>query len=104
VSTDLIGVDPCPYCGTTSRVKVITGTPPKVQAWSCLACRTEWAITVVNPHVRPLLEQLAEDVAARAVLREVIALRELAPTLTDRELRARLIRCLARLDQVCRHG
>jgi hypothetical protein len=54
--------------------------------------------------VRAFLEQLAEDVAARAVLREVIALREQSDTLTDGQLRARLIRCLARLDQVCRHG
>ena len=58
----------------------------------------------MKPYLRPFLEQLAEDVAARAVQREVIALRELAPTLTDGELRARLIGCLARLDQVCRHG
>jgi hypothetical protein len=102
VSTDPLGVDPCPSCGITSGVQVITETPPKVQAWSCAVCRTEWAATLVNPHVRPWLEQLAEDAAAHAVLREVLALKERADTLTDGQLLARLIGCLARLDQICR--
>jgi hypothetical protein len=97
-------VEPCPYCRGTSVVEVITDAPPKVQAWSCSPCGTDWAVTVVNPHLRPLLDQLAEDVAARAVLAEVIALREQAPALTDGQLRTQLINCLVRLDQICRWG
>jgi hypothetical protein len=97
-------MDACPYRRETSGVQVITDIPPKVQTWSCKACGTERAFTVVNPHPRPFLDQLTEDVAARAVLREVTTLAEQADTLTQRELRARLIDCLARLAQVCRHG
>ncbi|MGH3804056.1 MAG: hypothetical protein ACRDTD_28770 [Pseudonocardiaceae bacterium] len=97
-------MDACPYCRETSGVQVITDTPPTVHAWSCQACGTEWALTVVNPHLRPFLDQLAVDVAARAVLREVTTLAEQADTLTQGERRARLIGCLARLDQVCCHS
>lgn len=78
---------------------------PRVPGWSCTQCGTEWWISVVNPHLRrPFLDELAEDVAARAVLRDVIALREQAGTLTGGQLRARLIGCLVRLDQICRWG
>jgi hypothetical protein len=42
-------VDPCPGCGATSDVKVITGTSPRVQAGKCGACGTEWAVTVGQP-------------------------------------------------------
>ncbi|MGH8922817.1 MAG: hypothetical protein ACRD0H_31500 [Actinomycetes bacterium] len=95
-------LDACPSCGETSGVQVITDIPPKVRAWSCKACGTEWWISVISPHPRPWLDGLAEEVAARAVLRDVIALREQADTLTRAQLRARLIGCLARLDQICR--
>jgi transposase-like protein len=78
VSTDPIGVDPCPYCGGTSGVKVITNTPTKVRGWSCAACGTDWWISVVNP--RPYLDQLA----ARVTLRQVIALADAAPALWRR--------------------
>jgi hypothetical protein len=27
------GIESCPYCGGTSSVQQITGTPPKVQGW-----------------------------------------------------------------------
>jgi hypothetical protein len=84
---------------------VITGTPPEVPGWSCAACGTQWWITVVNPHVRrPFLDQLTEDLATLEVLREVLALKERADTLTDGQLLARLIGCLARLDQICRRS
>jgi hypothetical protein len=85
-------------------VKTITGTPAEVEAWSRGACGTDWAVTVVNPHPRQFLDQLAADVAARAVLREVITLAGHTATLTDGQLRDRLISCLARLGQACRHG
>jgi hypothetical protein len=86
-------------------VKVIPDTPPEVPGWSCTECGTEWWISVINPHPQlRYLDQLAEDIAALVVLREVIALREQAPALTNGHLRARLIGCLVRLDQICRYG
>ncbi|MGH3825276.1 MAG: hypothetical protein ACRDRA_20920 [Pseudonocardiaceae bacterium] len=82
---------PCPSCGTTTGVRLVTGTPPKVRVWSCAACRTDWAITVVNP--RPFLDRLTATVelaAARPVLREIITLADQASTLTDDQLQFRL--------------
>jgi hypothetical protein len=84
-------VNPCPSCGNASGVQVITNTPPRVRAWFCAACRTDWAIAVVNP--RPFLDYLTATVelaAARSVLREVITLADQAPMLTDEQLRFRL--------------
>jgi len=83
--------EPCPHCGSTSDVNVITGTSPKVQAWKCGACSTEWAVTVVNP--RSYLDHLVATVelaGARAALRALLTLADDAPTLTDAELRSRL--------------
>ncbi|MGH3842911.1 MAG: hypothetical protein ACRDS0_15910 [Pseudonocardiaceae bacterium] len=37
--------------------------PPKVLAWSCALCGTEWVISVVNPHLRGA--DLTELLAAR---------------------------------------
>jgi hypothetical protein len=57
----------------------------------CAACRTDWAITVVNP--RPYLDHLAATVdlaAARPVLQEIITLADQAPRLTDEQRRFRL--------------
>jgi hypothetical protein len=59
-STDL---DPCPYCGSTSGVRVITNTPPKVLGWSCTPCGGQWWITVVN--LRPWLDHLVATVELR---------------------------------------
>jgi hypothetical protein len=81
----------CPGCGGTPGVQPVPGLSPRVRAWSCSACRTDWAITVVNP--RPWLDQLTATVelaAARAVVREIIALADQAPGLTDEQLRLRL--------------
>jgi hypothetical protein len=64
-------------------VKVITQTSPKVRSWGCGDCGTDWALTVVNPHLRPWLDQLAVDVLARSALREVTTLAEQADTLTE---------------------
>jgi hypothetical protein len=86
-----ISVEPCPGCWTISGVAVITGTAPTVQAWSCSACRTDWAVSVVNP--RPYLDHLTAAVnltAARSVLREITVLAEEAPALTDEQLWFRL--------------
>jgi hypothetical protein len=77
---------------------VTTDNPPKVQAWSCAACGTQWAVSVINP--RPYLDHLTAAVelaAARSVLRRLITLAELAPTLSDVELRARLVALAGRL-------
>jgi hypothetical protein len=99
-------VEGCPYCGETSGVKTVSDTPPKVWAWSCGACGTDWAFTVVNLQMRPRpwLLQLTEDLAARAVLQEITTLADQVDTLTDGQLRARLISCLARLNQICRRS
>jgi hypothetical protein len=97
-------IESCPCRGETRGVETITGTPAEVEAWSCGACGTDWAVTVVNPHPRQFLDQLAADVAARAVLREITTLAGQADTLTDGQMRARLIGCLVRLDQICRRS
>lgn len=65
MSTDPSGVDPCPCCGGTSGVKVITGTNPRPQLF---------------------LDRLT----ATVVLRQVIALEEQAPGLSDDQLWVRL--------------
>jgi ribosomal protein L37AE/L43A len=81
----------CPYCGATTGVQPMPA-PPRVQAWSCTACRTDWAITVVNP--QPYFDRLAataELAAARSVLRQVIALADDVAMLSDKELRDRLL-------------
>jgi transposase-like protein len=48
-STTVTDREACPYCGTTTGVQPITGTSPKVAAWRCTECATDWAITTVNP-------------------------------------------------------
>jgi transposase-like protein len=82
----------CPYCRATSGVQS-TPAPPRVQAWSCTACRTDWAITIVNP--QPYFYRLAATIeqlsATRSVLRQLIRLSGDAPGLTDEQLRARLV-------------
>ncbi len=75
----------CPYCETTAGVRVVSGAPPKVQAWSCTACGTEWVITVVN-HRATMHEQLD----ATSLLRHV-TLADDAPTITNEQLRHRLL-------------
>jgi hypothetical protein len=83
----------CPYCGETSGVQS-TPAPPRVQAWTCTTCRTDWAITVVNP--RLYFDRLAATVeqlgATRSVLRQLIRLSGDAPGLTDEQLRNQFIR------------
>jgi hypothetical protein len=84
-------IEPCPCCGSTSDVKVITDTSLNVQAWICAACGAEWALTVVNP--RSYLDYLAATVelaGARSALRALLTLADDAPTLSDEELRSRL--------------
>ncbi|MGH3936455.1 MAG: hypothetical protein ACRDS1_16000 [Pseudonocardiaceae bacterium] len=83
--------DSCPSCGATSGVQQIASTSPRVQAWRCTACDTGWAVTVV--------ELLG---AARSVLRQVIAPAEQVDTLTDVELRERLLAMANRADRAAR--
>jgi hypothetical protein len=57
-----------------------------------VACGTHWAVSVVNP--RPYFDHLVAPVefaAARSMLRQVIALADQAPGLTDAQLRTRLV-------------
>lgn len=57
--------------------------------------------SVVNP-ATAFLRQLAEDVAARSLLRKVQALAEQASGLSDGQLEARALSLLAALDQHAR--
>ncbi|HEV7831690.1 MAG TPA: hypothetical protein VGP04_23225 [Pseudonocardiaceae bacterium] len=71
----------CPYCrATTTGVRAMPA-PSKVQAWTCTACSTEWAITTVNP--QPYYDRLGATVeqvgATRSVLRQLIRLSGDAP-------------------------
>lgn len=75
--------DPCPHCGGLRGVRDITTTSPKVRAWSCSECGTCWATGVVNSHL--------DHLRGSVVLRELITLAELAPRLTDDQLRSRLL-------------
>jgi hypothetical protein len=86
VTTNSIDVGPCPYCGGISGVKVITGAPATVRAWSCRECGTRWAVCVVVPPAQLFLYRLTTTV----VLQEVIALAPQTPGLSDDQLRARL--------------
>jgi hypothetical protein len=65
----------CPGCGDTTGVQPTPGISPRVKAWSCTACQTDWAITVVNP--QPYFDRLAATVerlgATRSVLRAVLS-------------------------------
>ncbi|HET9116484.1 MAG TPA: hypothetical protein VFN75_00125 [Pseudonocardiaceae bacterium] len=93
--TSTTAIDPCPYCGT-SGVQATPDTPSRVRAWSCPACRTDWAVSVVNPHLRNsyLVEMAAavEEIGRlRRTLAQVITLADQAPALTDCELRNRLL-------------
>jgi hypothetical protein len=98
-------IESCPKCGETSGVKVVPDTPPKVWAWSCGDCGTQWWITIVNPHPRRVfLDQRAMDVVAWSVLHEVTTLAEQVDTLTKGQLLARLLNCWGWLAQVCRDG
>jgi transposase-like protein len=92
--TTVIGTtdEACPYCGDTLGVAPTPGTSPRVKAWSCTLCRTDWAITVVNS--QPYFDRLAATVelaVARSVLRQVITLADDAAMLSDKELRDRLL-------------
>ena len=108
--TTVIGpaeADPCPYCGATSGVQVITDTPPKVRGWSCAACRAQYWISVVNPRPQPYLNHLAGTVdlaAARSALREVITLANEAAVLSNNQLRARLADLATAALPGCRRG
>ncbi len=87
-----IDIDPCPHCGGISGVQPITGTSPRIRAWSCAACRTNWAATTVSQRYFDRLAATVEQLhTARSVLRQVITLADDADTLTDQELRARLL-------------
>jgi hypothetical protein len=81
----------CPYCRVTNGVQS-TPAPPSVQAWTCTRCPTDWAITVVPrpypDHLAATIEQLN---GKRSVPRQVITLADDAATLSDTELRDRLL-------------
>ena len=59
------GDEACPGCGDTTGMQPTPGISPTVKAWSCAACRTSWAIAVVNP--RPFLDHLIGGTRGDAV-------------------------------------
>ncbi|MGH3773692.1 MAG: hypothetical protein ACRDRW_20250 [Pseudonocardiaceae bacterium] len=86
----------CPGCAATIGVRGTASTPPQVQAWSCAACGMDWAMTVVNPHLRATypagLATAVEEIGRlRWTLRQVITLADDALTITERQLRDRLL-------------
>lgn len=85
----------CPGCGQVEGVEQTSSTP-RVAAWKCTRCGMSWAISLVNPHLRHAyladLVAAAEEIRRRRwALRQVIALADDAPTITDDELRDRLL-------------
>jgi hypothetical protein len=85
----------CPGCGQIDGVEQTSSTP-RVAAWKCTRCAIPWAISLVNHGQRPAyFDQLAATVeqlgATRSVLRAVITLADDAATLSDQELRDRLL-------------
>lgn len=87
--------DSCPSCGTTEGVQP-QPAPPTVAAWTCTECGTDWAISVVNPHLRTTypadLAATAHEIhRLRRTLRQIITLADDAPELADPELRDRLL-------------
>ncbi|HEY3894839.1 MAG TPA: hypothetical protein VGL88_05660 [Pseudonocardiaceae bacterium] len=85
----------CPGCGRTEGVE-LTRVTSRVCAWTCTRCGLNWAISVVNPHLRPdhptdLAVAVRQLSAARAILTQIIVLAEEAPTITSAELRSRLL-------------
>ncbi|MGH3722028.1 MAG: hypothetical protein ACRDRI_24935 [Pseudonocardiaceae bacterium] len=86
----------CPGCGATTGVLRTTGTAPTIQTWSCTTCGLNWVISMVNPHLRPAHHAdwaaAAEEISRlRATLRQVITLADDALTLTEEQLRDRLL-------------
>jgi hypothetical protein len=85
----------CPGCGEIEGVEQ-TSCTPRVAAWKCNTCGMSWAISPVNHGQRPAyFELLAATVeqlgATRSVLRAVVTLADDAPTITDQQLRDRLL-------------
>lgn len=85
----------CPGCGHIEGVEQTSHTP-RVAAWSCTACGMDWAISVVNPHLRSAcladLGAAVEEIGRlRWVLRQIIALADIAPTITNEQLRDLLV-------------
>jgi hypothetical protein len=85
---------PCPYCGATSGVRQ-TGDTGRIQAWACDHCDTYWAFTVPDSHTAALVGDLGAAAQGinrlRWVLRQIIALADAAPTITNEQLRERLL-------------
>ncbi len=84
----------CPGCRQTEGVQLTSATP-RVTAWTC-TCGLSWATSVVNQHLRPqypvsIAAALDEITRLRRILAQIITLADDAPTLTDDQLRDRLI-------------
>ncbi len=86
--------EPCPYCRTSDRTRRTADTG-RVRAWSCDRCDTDWAFTVPDSRTAAALADLgavAQEIwRLRWALAQVITLADEMPTLTDVELRTRLL-------------
>ncbi|MGB6224103.1 MAG: hypothetical protein WBF76_01875 [Pseudonocardiaceae bacterium] len=96
---------PCPYCGTTNRVRQTSDTG-HIQAWACDHCDTDWAFTVPNSRATAALPgdlgAVAQEIRwLRWALARWSRWPVRCPKLTDVELRARLL-ALAESDARCR--
>lgn len=85
----------CPGCGHIEGVEQTSRTA-RVAAWSCTACGMDWAVSVVSPHLRSAcladLGTVVEEIGRlRWVLRQVVVLADIAPTITNEQLRDRLV-------------
>jgi ribosomal protein L37AE/L43A len=94
-STTVTATEACPYCRTSDRTRRTADTG-RVRAWSCDHCDTDWAYTVPDTRAAVLLTTdlgaAAQEIGRlRWIMRQVCALADDSPTITDVELRARLL-------------
>jgi ribosomal protein L37AE/L43A len=87
--------DACPYCRTSDRIRQTSDTD-RVQAWSCDHCGTDWAYSLPDTRAAVLpttdLGAVAQEIGRlRWIVRQLCALVDDAPTITNAELRDRLL-------------
>jgi hypothetical protein len=84
----------CPYCVASDGVRRAVDAG-RIQAWACARCDTDWAFTAPDSHTAAALGDLgavAQEISRlRWTLAQVITLASEMPTLTDVELRTRLL-------------
>jgi transposase-like protein len=94
-ATDTGTGEACPYCRTSDRTRRTSDTG-RIQGWSCDRCATDWAFSVPDTRTAVVLTTdlgaVTQEIRRlRWVLAQVITLADEMPTLTDMELRTRLL-------------